>query len=262
MAISAYRTIERTDDGFGYLAIYGFLQCLILQQDAVRHLFQAMNVDYSPDPMLEEIREIRNNAAGHPTERRESKRLGLPKRYNFVARYSIKSSAIRLYTGFADGRPSAYQSVNLEEKCEQQNRIIQCALKRLLAHLENMKLADIDMQRANPLGENWPPFVDYELRCCFEAIHGSKTRDFGIRGMDSIVKSVVCTRETLETRGETGIFPYFESILDEIEYAACHVRDNYFRNHAAALSDKDAIVYVTFIELASPEPSGRAGFRG
>jgi hypothetical protein len=55
--------------GSGYLQVYGVLQALVVQQDAVRHVAESLDVLAEPSAILMKIREIRNMAVGHPTDR-------------------------------------------------------------------------------------------------------------------------------------------------------------------------------------------------
>ena len=57
---------------FSQLAIYGLLQSLVVQQDGLKHLEEAIKIEvpnFKQDyPDLYKIREIRNETIGHPTE--------------------------------------------------------------------------------------------------------------------------------------------------------------------------------------------------
>lgn len=57
---------------FSRLAVYGLLQAMVVQQDAIRHLEEAIKIkapNYKIDyPDLFKIRDIRNETIGHPTE--------------------------------------------------------------------------------------------------------------------------------------------------------------------------------------------------
>ena len=75
LAIKAYENlIEVSEYGIKYLRLYGLLQALFLQQNAVEHLCEALgiNASYKNYPKLKQIRKTRNVSAGHPTKK-ESK---------------------------------------------------------------------------------------------------------------------------------------------------------------------------------------------
>lgn len=77
IAIAAYNA-KKMDSGKGslYLAVYGLLQSFVLQQDAVFHLGETLDIKgiRSKYPRLEQIREIRNDSIGHPTKRDRTKK--------------------------------------------------------------------------------------------------------------------------------------------------------------------------------------------
>jgi hypothetical protein len=58
-----------TDTGERYLRIYGVMQALFLQQDALVDLIKAIHPakEIFPNDVLKDIREVRNASTGHPT---------------------------------------------------------------------------------------------------------------------------------------------------------------------------------------------------
>ncbi len=63
-----------TDKGELYLAVYGVLQAMFLQQDALQNLASLLDFPYRMDnyPGLKEVREVRNQIVGHPTSYRRN----------------------------------------------------------------------------------------------------------------------------------------------------------------------------------------------
>ncbi len=75
----------------GYIFIYGVLQALYVQQDAFNHLINGFNSIFglklkgvTGNDRIKEIREVRNDIVGHPTDRKV-----IPKRYTMLNRSSI-----------------------------------------------------------------------------------------------------------------------------------------------------------------------------
>jgi hypothetical protein len=73
IAINDYFELtEKDSKKGGYLVLYGLLQSFYLQQDAVIHLYEALfnkTTDLKRDhPDLYFVRELRNDAIGHPTK--------------------------------------------------------------------------------------------------------------------------------------------------------------------------------------------------
>ena len=74
------------DDGSKYLLVYGILQCLFLQQYAVKHMAEALGIEYVSDSLLKYIKDIRNKSVGHPT----NKRNGKDQTSHFISRISLR----------------------------------------------------------------------------------------------------------------------------------------------------------------------------
>ena len=111
--------IEQLDVGDKYVYVYGTLQALVLQQDAVKHFTCTLKKDYPRDRCLKEIREIRNRSVGHPTDQgRDS-----GKTFNFITRDSIGSEGFELGTTYADGSPNQAKWVNIRGLIEEQRGI-------------------------------------------------------------------------------------------------------------------------------------------
>lgn len=70
------------------------LQALILQQDAVSHIADSLDLEYAEDEQLHDIRETRNNAAGHPSRR--GRKPGHA--FNHVVRWSLSAHNFELMT--------------------------------------------------------------------------------------------------------------------------------------------------------------------
>ena len=69
LAVDAYNTSSTpSSEGEVYLVVYGALQALFIQQDAVENLCQALGIAYDLDPLLKDIREIRMSGLGSTIE--------------------------------------------------------------------------------------------------------------------------------------------------------------------------------------------------
>jgi cellobiose phosphorylase len=67
LALDAYlKHPEIKSTGLCYVHVYGALQLLQLQQDAVDHICRALRITAKNSPKLPHIRKIRNSSVGHP----------------------------------------------------------------------------------------------------------------------------------------------------------------------------------------------------
>ncbi len=114
LALSAYLEAEfPREDGAKYLAVYGVLQALFVQQYAVMHLCESLNVPRpSSDPILEQIRDVRNESIGHPTKKDKSK--SRPISYHFISRATISKKRFQLLSSYGDGR-TEFKDVLIEK---------------------------------------------------------------------------------------------------------------------------------------------------
>ena len=101
MALERYlnRDTDSSDVGAEFLNMFGVLQALYVQQDAVRNLHEALDILYTMDPSIETIRGIRHDAAGHPTNR------GGKKAFNFFNVWNFELTGFELITGYPSGTP-------------------------------------------------------------------------------------------------------------------------------------------------------------
>jgi len=131
-AIAAHRTraweSSAATVGLRYLAHYGFLQSAFVQQDAVFTVCEVLGVtiDREQFPKLREIRELRNDAIGHPTGRRDGSS-------HAIVQVSMTADRFELGSWSRDGwtrRP-----VDLDEvAAEQHNGMVQ-VLDHVVTHL-------------------------------------------------------------------------------------------------------------------------------
>ena len=109
--------IDELDFGNKYMYVYGTLQALYVQQDAVEHFTCVLGKDYPRHPRLREIRDLRNHSVGHPTDE------GPGRTFNLITRDSIGNQGFELGITYADGRPNRPKCVNVRDLIEKQRNI-------------------------------------------------------------------------------------------------------------------------------------------
>ncbi len=133
LAVEAYLETPAGERQYGqhYLRAYGLLQVLFVQQDAIKHAAEAIGLAYSFPVSLGAIREVRNNAIGHPT-----KRSGSPWESFGILRVSLSHEGFTLYS-FDIGRPDNFQPVRLPELVAEQREAVISAIEQMIRHLRN-----------------------------------------------------------------------------------------------------------------------------
>lgn len=133
LAIVAYEQSSNPPTvGATYLLVYGALQALFIQQDAVVNLCQALVINYVPHRLLTEIRNIRNDSTGHPTKRGGGKGQA----YNFIGRFSLTKGGFDLMTTYPDDRQPLFRHVSIESLIEDQRNVLQKVLTEVLGRLK------------------------------------------------------------------------------------------------------------------------------
>ncbi len=133
-AISAYSDMKVTSNEATYLVVYGLLQSLFLQQDAVNNLCESLGIpkmlgDY---PKLKEIRKIRNDSIGHPTKRDRPK----PTSYHFISQVTLKG--FRLYSEHPNRelRISDFKDILIPDLISEQKKYISEILNSIITESE------------------------------------------------------------------------------------------------------------------------------
>ena len=117
--VVALREFEKAglgaNDGEKYLRLYGVLQAVVLQQDAIQSLseiFLGARLPPADDSGWQHLRELRNLSAGHPI-RNTSAARGTIKRV-FVSRPSISSKGLTLMVWDQALGTHSFQHVDLQ----------------------------------------------------------------------------------------------------------------------------------------------------
>jgi hypothetical protein len=87
--------------GITYILAYGVLQAVFLQQDALKHLAVSLSLPIETPEALREIRELRNEAVGHPTGKKLDKDGGIIS-FHHIARVTLSKEGFQLLTTYSN----------------------------------------------------------------------------------------------------------------------------------------------------------------
>lgn len=137
VAINNYSNLPSFDaNNGGHLYIYGLMQALNIQQDAANNLLNALfnkTVDFKAEyPELYEIREHRNNAIGHPTNR------GNDKSFHFIGRASISKKGFMLASYYPKTvEKSKFEEIDIIKCIKTQNKLVTTILNETMKKLQS-----------------------------------------------------------------------------------------------------------------------------
>jgi hypothetical protein len=170
IAINDYSSLsEFSSNEKGYLYVYGILQALNLQQDALVNLNKALfnqDIDFKKDyPELYNIRENRNNSIGHPTDRRNGDS------FHHISRISIEKKGFSMISYFPKkGEETKFEDINILSCIETQEKLLITILSDTMEKLKS----DFDNHKSKFKNDKIlslvPPTIDYKFSKLYENI--------------------------------------------------------------------------------------------
>ncbi|MFA5816356.1 MAG: hypothetical protein WC865_12115 [Bacteroidales bacterium] len=169
-AIDEYNSL--TDCGYqggGYLHIYGLLQALFIQQDAVSNLNKALfdqKIDFKGEyPSLFRIREQRNDSIGHPTNR------GNGRSFHGINRSSMSKRSMKLMS--FDSKPISKVNIaviNLMENILMQETDVNKILTMVLAKIQEELNTHKAKFRGNTLSKLFTDELGFEISKLYQGV--------------------------------------------------------------------------------------------
>lgn len=247
LALEAYHKSRPSEgDGAIYLIIYGVMQTLFVQQDAVKNLCDSLKIPFEMNAQLLEIRNIRSDTAGHPTKRGRNKGIA----FNFISRPSLSKETFQLMTHYRDERGTVFRSINIPALITMQQKLLAKALKKVLERLMNEEADHRKRYRDDHLRHVFPRTLNYHFSKLYEATYNSHgpVRIIAIANMKQITQAIGTFKRKLEERGVLEGLPGVVGVLESLEYPVSKI-ENYFEKSDASGDDhKDAEIFVFYIE--------------
>lgn len=132
-AIEAFKeTSKEANKSELYLRVYGALQAMFVQQDALHNLAELLgiSVDIKTDPCVKSIRDVRNNIVGHPTARGPEKR-----RYSYrISQHTLGATRFEALEIDPQCDPKIIE-VNVYELTMRNERLLTRFLENIIAHV-------------------------------------------------------------------------------------------------------------------------------
>ena len=246
-AIGAYLKVQDPTDQAGcYLLIYGILQVLFVQQDAVRHLAEAFDIPLNFDQELHEIREIRNCTVGHPTAvkaRRQGANLASS---HYIVQMSVKKTRFQFMSAYEDGE-TKFQDVDIMEKVESQRAIVTKVLEEVWTILQHREQEHRDQFKVEKLIDVFPPTLNYMFEKTSVATWSDHAETvLGRWGIASIREAVCDFKAALERRGVLNGSSHLGYYFEELEHPLTELQ--LFMDHRSTrLDTKAAAIYLYFV---------------
>jgi len=230
--------------GERYLRIYGAMQGLFLQQDALLDLIKAIHPtkEIGLNDLLKDIREARNASVGHPTQLRRNGALSA----HGIIQHSMCKEGFELHSyPEKDGKFSQY--VPVRELIEKQR----AEAIRILSEVVNDLREQEKVHRTQFKNIKLIKVFD-QVGYAFEKIYEETGREVPILSrwaVDHLRKSLGDFVKLLGDRG-IGIDSYdsIKYLYEEMEHPLTELRKYLLREPSEILSDKTAVVFTDALQ--------------
>ena len=228
--------------GRSTLLIYGLLQSLFLQQDGLYHLYKCvvdekiMQTDFFNEFSFDkDIREVRNDIAGHPTNRRN-------KEFYFIAKGPITKDRFT-YAGYTP----TFRTVEVDIKTFI-NKQLGFTIKVLQTVHENI-LIKIEMKKGEHKNKSLKEMivgVDRNIQLIFRGIRDEQRNFQGEWGISGVKDAIDEIRKELNTRYNDNLPSGISEAFRLIDYII-H-RFNQWWIAKTLLGNNDAEIFLDSLE--------------
>lgn len=231
------------DTGVQYLHVYGALQLLQTQQNAVSEICGALQLKPRASPKVPLVREVRSSAVAHPTRQQENNRV----KSNFIVRATLSQHGFTLFTVIADEWPHIERYVSITKLVELQRVVLAATLTEVIALLDEAEMEHRDKHKGKKLSDCFPATLSYYFSKIFEAIHSPRSYPLGKIHVELVAECLVKMRAPLEERGEWEASDTIKYEYELLEYPLQEL-GTFFKNRPeSTLNDKDAYIFCAFV---------------
>ena len=230
-----------------YLHIYGALQALFVQQDAVENLQTSLEIQDSRETCIQEIRDIRNYATGHPTNKTEK---GVEGAFNFIhfgKNYPYQFHLMTVYPGKPNdgGLNSKHKEVNVEDLIATQKGIFVKVLDNVI---ETLKEDEVEYRKKfadKKLGDVFSEWT-FLFGNIFDKIYSAHSGhpQYIVSCIDRIMESITVFKEGLKERGEPD--ENWSEIYENLDYALQQLKLHFDLTSQTHISGKDVYIFASF----------------
>ena len=248
LAIDAYlNSPDEIELGSNYLLIYGILQHLVVQQDAVCHLSESLSIDFALDDSLKQIRDIRNKAVGHPTKMNRGKGNG--QSHNFISRSTMSKVGFQLTKVYPNNRYEL-EYIHIPSLIETQQDKLRCAMSKITQELKKKKMKYKDeYKKSGKLQDVFPGACNYYLSNILETTLPSSRREYGEVNRKTIEDVLSNFKKELEEKKLSDAYTGLNVVLKQTQYPLAELKKFFNKSDESKLNNEDAYIFATYLKL-------------
>lgn len=185
LAFEAYLDDNREyTNGMLYILMYGVLQAMFLQQDAIKNLAESLHISQSLPSKLREIRELRNDAIGHPTKRDVKKNNHS---FHYISRCTLSKKGFQLLSTNSNSDDHQCRNILIDDVLGIQSQFAEGLLTEILNHLKADENSHREKYMNDKLKEIFHPTLDYSFEKVREGILDKSHRRFALENFEAII---------------------------------------------------------------------------
>ena len=235
---------DSSDEGRIYLRIYGAMQALFVQQEAVKNLHESLQIPYTEDSSIEKIRHIRIDTAGHPTNR------GNKKAFNFISRPTLTPNSFELLTFYRTNSgngelASKRENINIPDLIATQKNVFMDVLNNIIKTLQEEEMEHRKRFSDKKLTEVFQ-HTSYLFQKVLEATVAPDSPHVELVGVhvDQISKSVEAFKTGVKERDEPD--DNFTYRYENLDYAFRHIKAFFHAPEETHIHREDAYILADF----------------
>jgi hypothetical protein len=245
-AMTAYVENEFPSDlGEKYLRVYGAMQGLFIQQDALRDLIKAIHPARAIvlTDVLKDIRDARHASVGHPTKLNRKGALSA----HGIVQNSIRKDGFDLLS-YPEKDGKMFQHVPVLELIEKQRAEAVRILSEVVEDLREQERAHREQFREIKLRAVFDG-VSYAFEKIFEEVRPGSTFIMGSWGVGHLQKSLDDFETLLKDRGlSIDMYDSIEYFYDEIKHPLTELTKYIKREPSEISSRKSAVVFTDALQ--------------
>lgn len=187
------------ETGLKYIYCYGILQCFILQQDSLKHLYEVFEVQWDATSNLKQIRKVRNASIGHTVLNNEGGKREKDRNEfnNFISRATINKFGFDLLRYSKKSNDTVNEEINIHELLSQQLDEVIILLKDLIKVIVTMENEEKRKFEKEKLVDLIPISYWFEK---IHSIYDDQNKSFAHTALDNIQKQYLELKISLEDR--------------------------------------------------------------
>jgi hypothetical protein len=230
------------DTGLKYIFTYGILQSLFIQQDAIRHLAEAFDINVDFNEKLRRVRAIRNASIGHPTKNK----VNGTTYYNYISQITLSKYGFTLMRSSIDDGDK-FIEVNLLSILTDQLSEVENSYKLISSKLIEADRMHREKHKDKLIVDLFHSSMGYQFSKVAEGIYSTcqeRDRSFGLSMLKSIENTYQEFESALKERNELN--EYIQYDLEQYKHAIRKLKA-YLLGENRDMVESDARIYLYYI---------------